>query len=957
MSGRPVFGSDMQTVDLQQAVPGTVTSPMQEMHTQPFQTMNPAIKARLEAQAARNMAFQTAELQAEVAVTAPIARETSPFAPSSPHSSGADTVPFTGGETAPMPVSRLSTGPYSGDATVPFRQTSSLETAPFAAQETIQFDESSGAQTVPFGAQETIQFGQQSRLDTAPDSRTAIWEQKSTGSLQGSDSDIGYTGIMGESGSVTGSLGDDGRTVRLGEDSSTRQITVGAEIESLRAQLNADPGDTDTALELALALNEAGERTEAHQILTELAAMFDAHGEFEQAGRIRLMIGDAGTAPMPQDSSATQPMPRQTTDSLKPRTGTLNLRSVPASRDGRIVAQKRTDERERTVFPARDVTFTESLPQIDRLKAPAAAFFEAAEVDRAAGRYKSALDNLQMALAEDPSVPSVFLRTAEIQLKLGYRRKALDTIEALQQFETLFRSGVPDWTFSRLRLHAEPFDLTKVQRLVDTMIREGQAPVAAPYVARLIEHLVLGDRISEATEYADRICGLAPGETRSTLEAALLSIHAGDKSRAVERWEFALRNGADPIVGRASMAALVAETNEADHWRLMFEVIPAWRAKRDPLLADAYRRTAEAAGLTSIHRGAMSLFLSAKPGSAERATLASAAGDRAGSPVGRAAAAASLAHLLQAAGRGDEYLAAIRTTLNLFTDDRVPENVNWAALLGFTPTVDEMSYELGQELIRAGDAAGAVDVLKQGYALNKSHTKLTQALAEAFARTNQLGSALTILDELAMTHRKAGHLDEMAAVLRQMSQLAPANIKVKSRLVDAYLQRGFVAEARAELIQRADLEERAGMTKEAIISLQRAADLSWNLGFPQESFNLYDRILALDPEDVGNRSALVNLYLQVGRLSDAAEHQRAVVDLALTHGRKHEAIAALHQVIGLTPDDMTAYYQLGEALASMGEYQQAEKVYRRIVLMNPDDAIAQAKATTMAALKEQTSRA
>ncbi|HET7055525.1 MAG TPA: tetratricopeptide repeat protein, partial [Thermomicrobiales bacterium] len=166
-------------------------------------------------------------------------------------------------------------------------------------------------------------------------------------------------------------------------------------------------------------------------------------------------------------------------------------------------------------------------------------------------------------------------------------------------------------------------------------------------------------------------------------------------------------------------------------------------------------------------------------------------------------------------------------------------------------------------------------------------------------------------------------------------------------------QRGFVAEARAELIQRADLEERAGKAKEAIISLQRAADLSWNLGFPQETFNLYDRILAIDPEDVSNRSALVNLYLQVGRLSDAAEHQRAVVDLALKNGRKHEAVAALHQVIGLTPDDTTAYYQLGEALSSMGEFQQAEKVYRRIVLMNPDDAVAQAKATAMAALKEQ----
>jgi tetratricopeptide (TPR) repeat protein len=60
----------------------------------------------------------------------------------------------------------------------------------------------------------------------------------------------------------------------------------------------------------------------------------------------------------------------------------------------------------------------------------------------------------------------------------------------------------------------------------------------------------------------------------------------------------------------------------------------------------------------------------------------------------------------------------------------------------------------------------------------------------------------------------------------------------------------------------------------------------------------------------------------------------------------------LHQVIGLTPDDTTAYYQLADLLASMGEYRQAEKVYRRLVLMNADDAIAQAKATSMASLRE-----
>jgi tetratricopeptide (TPR) repeat protein len=312
-----------------------------------------------------------------------------------------------------------------------------------------------------------------------------------------------------------------------------------------------------------------------------------------------------------------------------------------------------------------------------------------------------------------------------------------------------------------------------------------------------------------------------------------------------------------------------------------------------------------------------------------------------------------LARILEDAGRGDEYLAAVRTSLSLFGDSQLPASTNWNGLLGFTPSISEMSFALGQELIRAGDALGAVEVLKQGYERNENDPPLAQALADAYGRAGQVGSALTILDKLAMSYRKAGRLDDMATVLRQMSQLAPSNIKVKTRLVDAYLQRGFVAEARAELIQRADLEERASLIKDAIVSLQRASDLSWNLGHQQDAFALYDRMLALDPEDVGNRSALVNLYLQVGRLSEAAEHQRAVVDLAIKNGRKHEAVAALHQVIGLTPDDLTAYYQLGEALSSMGEYQQAEKVYRRIVLMDPDDAIAQAKAMAMASLREQ----
>jgi tetratricopeptide (TPR) repeat protein len=762
------------------------------------------------------------------------------------------------------------------------------------------------------------------------------------------------TTAMNLHGAVTGSMPPHiDSTVPLGPSGATATMPLSDELQTLRAQIRHDPNNADLVFELALALNEAGERAEANELLHRLIAIYEVQGDQEQATRIRSMVGGMGTAQIDDSAGTTHVMGRNTTESLGRRTGTLSLRTNAAQRDGRVGFGKKNEERERAVFSVREVAFLDHLPQTERLNPEAAAFYAKAEEERGRGRYRSALDQIQMTVAADPSVPAIFLRLAELQLKLGYRRQALDTINALQRNEPVLRSEIPEWVFARVRLHAEPFDLTKVKRLVDGLVSDGHGEIAAPYAARLVEHLALDGRTDEAQSYSDRICALAPGDTRAALEAVVLALRHSGRGGAIDRWEYALRNGADAIVAKASMAAIIAADNEMDHWRALGDILPIYRKSGNQLIADAYRRSAEAMGWTPLQKSAASLFYRDGSDANVRASLATAAGDRQGSAIGRAAAAGALARILETAGRGDEYLAAIRTTLGLFADQRIPAGVNWAGLLGYEPSIAVMSSELGQELTRAGDAAGAVEVLKQGHAFDKTHTGLTLALAEAYSRTNQLGSALTVLDELAMSHRKGGRLDDMASVLRQMSQLAPSNIKVKSRLVDAYLQRGFVAEARAELIQRADLEERAEKTKEAIISLQRAADLSWNLGFPQETFNLYDRILALDPEDVSNRSALVNLYLQVGRLSDAAEHQRAVVDLAIKNGRKHEAIAALHQVIGLTPDDMTAYYQLGEALSSMGEYLQAEKVYRRIVLMNPDDAVAQAKATAMAALKEQ----
>lgn len=866
------------------------------------------------------------------AATVPFASQTAPM-PSqtgtltAPIGAAQDpTVPFPGG-TQPMP-----TGAPSMQPTVPIgadQQTAAMATGAFAQAV-------GNNQTMPMA--NTADFG-----TAGFNGQTNQMAGNVTGSITGSTSEMYQTGDFDGPGDYT---------LALTGGKPTAQFELEREITILRERQAAAPHDPDVLFELALALNELGNRVEAESCLQRLIGIYEQAGDEAQAARIRGMLGEAGTHQISSSNEATQRMTGQTTEHFKQRTGTLSLKNA-AVRDGRVAVKERVEEREVTIFRARDVAFWDGLGEPAMLSADARPFWEDSEASRAKGKYRAAIDSLEMAIAYDPTTAGLYLRLAELQLKLGYRRKALATIQTLQQYESLFRSGTPEWVFNRLRVHAEPFDLGKVQALVDYLIADGKSDLAAPYAARLIDQFVKSDRLQDASEYANRICAMVPGNTQTALEASILELRGGDRQRARERWEFALRNGADGNVAKAAVAAMIGDISEAEHWRLLSEVLPVYREQAKTEIADAYQRTASVIELNSVTRSGSALFFLKQNDPSVRGPLASAAGDRSGSPVGRAAAAAILARILQQNGRGGEYLAAIRTTLTLFNAPEIPQNTNWHGLLGFEPSVVDLSFELGQELMKAGDAAGAVEVLNQGYQLDKSNADLNLALADAQAKSGQVGFALTTLDELAMSYRKAGKLEEMAAVLRQMSQLAPSNIKVKSRLVDAYLQRGFVAEARAELIQRADLEEVAGLRKEAIVSLQRAADLSWNLGYPQEAFNLYDRILAIDPEDVGNRSALVNLLLQVGRLSDAAEHQRAVVDLAIKNGRKHEAIAALHQVIGLTPDDMTAYYQLAENLASMAEYHQAEKVYRRIVLMNPDDAVAAAKATSMAALREQ----
>ena len=230
---------------------------------------------------------------------------------------------------------------------------------------------------------------------------------------------------------------------------------------------------------------------------------------------------------------------------------------------------------------------------------------------------------------------------------------------------------------------------------------------------------------------------------------------------------------------------------------------------------------------------------------------------------------------------------------------------------------------------------------------------MRRSLARLLVRQGRLGQALDELDELSKRQLNAGQLDAMIETMREMSAMAGDNPAVKAILAERFLKRGCPDEALLELERIAAIHEGAGRTDKAAETLRQAADTAWMIGSHGRAYALYDRVLALAPDNVTLRQAYINCLLQGGRRDDTATQQRAIAATFWGAHKVQETIAALHQVIVLDPRDAGSYAQLGEALSSVGEYAQAERVYRRLVRLTPDDPIIRAKQTAMAMLARE----
>ena len=199
------------------------------------------------------------------------------------------------------------------------------------------------------------------------------------------------------------------------------------------------------------------------------------------------------------------------------------------------------------------------------------------------------------------------------------------------------------------------------------------------------------------------------------------------------------------------------------------------------------------------------------------------------------------------------------------------------------------------------------------------------------------------------SYRDKRQTDNALSVLREMVRLAPHDARAHAELADIYIGRGLLEDGISELRLLADTYLRQNKLEEASEALQRLGNIYAETDNSDDAFMNFRRAAELSPDNMDLLREVVSFCWQVGRAREATEYQQVIARHYFETHQVKESVAALQQLIAIDRGNFDAYDMLGQTYQSVGEYEQASRVYKNLAKANPGDSTAKER---LAALQE-----
>ncbi|WIG61957.1 MAG: hypothetical protein OJF49_004706 [Ktedonobacterales bacterium] len=592
------------------------------------------------------------------------------------------------------------------------------------------------------------------------------------------------------------------------------------------------------------------------------------------------------------------------------------------------------------------------------------------------GLLQAAIEECLRVTELAPQYLDVHLMLAEIYVRQGKMEQAAAKYAVLVD-SYLMQNRLDDAiaTFRRI-LQLEPNNLNYRAKLIELLSRQGRLDeVLAERLAAADTYLRLGYTDRAIQEYEQALLA-SPNSIQVRVNYARALMKAGRAPQAIGeyqrilqvdpnnvnalcQWQIGMATGIGivPPMGVSMPGAVASRTAALEALGRLLRALRATQLLGYDEVVHEYAQALEANptnvdlryALATIqmnagrHQDAVTSFQQAALGSGMEVLARYGAGQSlllAGDPV---SASQSVRELEEAAA------AARRSP---------PDPAVWAArprLEGEEHLSPEI--EVAQLLAKAYQASGQVaqmqsiqQVVSQQRAVSD---EVYQALAAIAARQLDPQTALQEYGQLAKHYRSARQVESAVSVLREMARLSPDDPAVHSEMADIQASRGMLDEALAEMRTLADIHTRRGQLREAAQVYQRMADICWGSGEQPEALNLLRQAMQYSTDDMSLRQQFVQYCLETGRTSEASEQQIVIARFYFASRQTKEAVAALQQLIGMEPHNYEAYDLLGQTYYSVGEYEQAARVYRNLAKVNPNSQMARARLQELQSVRGQ----
>jgi len=284
-----------------------------------------------------------------------------------------------------------------------------------------------------------------------------------------------------------------------------------------------------------------------------------------------------------------------------------------------------------------------------------------------------------------------------------------------------------------------------------------------------------------------------------------------------------------------------------------------------------------------------------------------------------------------ALGQAENALEQLRQGQAVASEARLDENIKHSFAVPLSE--GDLVRRMAEAYAASDDLDGAEQALLEARRLLPYDRAIYTKLADVYFRQGKLNEAITQLIDLADHYENNQYLDQAIETLQDALKLAPNNIAIGSKLARLNIRRGYPDKGVEGLMRVAELQRKAGQLKDAVASLQQVAEILWMQGKQEEVRKVYDRIVQIAPNDIEARQWLAIMHTLAFRTKEAIAEKKEIVRIFAEQRDYDNAIAELHQIIGLDQKDQEAYFLLGDMLMRRGEYNQTIQLYNRMLKM------------------------